>query len=679
MEVGAYYCALRYSKTDGTVTSFTPVTGSIIATSSDGTDVSDKSLTLTISSQDTDYEYFEIALIKKTKTGTSAVLLEKKPVSLGSTTITYTGDGIYEAISLEEILVPQIRYSKVGCMGQLNDALYIANLEKEPDIVDMQRYANMIKLEWVSSLVDALSLPNEVVQGKKKGFMHEEVYAFYIRYKLASGSYTVAHHIPGVAGLAAHLLSSTVGTTGGLVNALVYEVEDTITDFSASTFAGVPGTYRNKTELYPDNPNFDSSGIGGEDLRTQPVRHHKMPSLRWCKQNLYASEAAYGKSKLDLLGIRATNIIIPPEYADTIVGYEILYAKRTIDNMTVYGQSLVLYSANESTGSTVTNSTLLYSTGDNWNVNVTGQGFQIDKTNFRFHSFDLLLNRPGIQPSHLSHQYRLDTKTKIMYKQWAFPTSGSITAGKGISIFLNDRTSSAASVSTNPSSNYVNAIDKGKYVKNHSTVGDNINTYLETAYTGKLLGPQQQITFSGDILPEATDPNYMGIAVQAYLANLSDIKSDVYNSFYSQTLISAGDAVNLNTIQTFWGGDVFPSLYTFHTYGHMDRQWDVPYTGGSGEFAYPENRTRRVVHRFICETIANHSARYEITGNIYSKWFDHSTLLPYAGAFGTLYPAEYNSTVDPNQFGYTKGFEGINDFISGLIYSPYREYLYKFP
>lgn len=674
-EVGAYYFAARYYGIDGTVTSFSAVSEAIITTSTDGSEYSDKAIGLSVSNQDTSYSYLELAVIRKSKNGTKAFLIEKFPVLSGTYVHVITGEELVTEISLEEVLVPQIRYSKVGTIGQLNDALYVANLEKEPNILDMQKYANLVKIEWVSELIDAVSPPEEHINGTKKSLMHEETYAIYIRYKLASGSYTGSFIVPGVAATAANLLVSTVGVTGGLPAGLTYEVEDTISIYSTSNFSGVPGVYVNKTELYPNNDNFNSQPLGGEDLRSTPVRHHKMPSLRWCKENLYSSEADYGKTKLDLLGIRASNIIIPSEYSSLIVGYELLYAKRTIQNMTVYGQSIVLHGSNESNSSTVSNPTTLYSNGHNWNI-VEPLGFVLDNSSFRFHSFDLLFSRPAIKPAFISHQYKQTTKTRQLYTPWSFPTSGTVLDGKGISIHLADNTDADGSITAVNPLSYVNACYKNEYVKNHSTKGDLINTYLETTYSGKMLGPAQPLGFVGNVAPLGLNGT---LNTNAYLSNLCDIKSDIYNTFYSQSLISAGPSKALTDTSAFWGGDVFISLYTFHTYGYMDRDWDVPYTGGSGEFAYPENRTRRVVHRFICETIANHNARTETIGNIYSQWYDNNTLLLYNGSFATLYPAEYNSTIDPNQFGYTKGLEGVNDFVSTIIYTPYREYLYKFP
>jgi len=670
LAVGSYYVASRYYKTDGTVTSFSQVETAGVVTDENGNEYSDKAIQLIITNQDTSYKYLELAIISKVKGVTKAVLLDKLPVVPGSITAVFTGDGDYTDVSLEEVLTAQVRYEKVGTVAQLNDALYVGNLEKLPDITDMQKYANLIKLEWVSELITGTNPPHEHIIGKKKSFMHEEVYAFYIRYRFFNGSYSIAFTIPGVQLTAADSATSTVGTTGALASGLVYEVEDTITTFSASGFYGVPGAYANKTELYPDTDDFDSSMLGGEDLRNQPVRHHKMPSLRWCKEHLYSADADYGKTKLDLLGIRALNIQIPVQYANLIDGYEILYAKRTTQNMTVYGQDLVLYGSAH-TGDPVNS----FFNGHNWHVN--GATYSVDVDHARFHGFDILNTRPGIKPSHLSHQFRLRSKIQTEYHAWSYPSGGSPSEGRGFSVHLADMTDASATVVTNVLGNFVNALEDPKWVKNHTVNGVYKSTYMATALCAKLLGTPQIMASFPNSTPVTNVPATWPF-VEAYLANLCDIKENVYLSFYTQPLISAGESKLLADFSPFWGGDVFISLYTFHTYGIKDEDWDVPEYSGS-EVAYPENRQKRIVHRYVCETIGNHASRYEILGNVYSKWFAHNVLTPYNGNFSTVYPADFVNTIDPNQFGYSRGAEGVNDFRISDIFTPYREYLYKFP
>ena len=79
----------------------------------------------------------------------------------------------------------------------------------------------------------------------------------------------------------------------------------------------------------------------------------------------------------------------------------------------------------------------------------------------------------------------------------------------------------------------------------------------------------------------------------------------------------------------------------------------------------------------MCESVSNIHLRYEIPGNQYSKWYP-STSLNY-GDNETVYPEYWDRKMDPNQFGYTKDLNALNDLLSTSIFSPYREDLTKFP
>jgi len=663
LDAGAYFVALRYYKLDGTVTSFTRVYNGIAITGDGGTSISDKSVEIAITNQDTAYAFIELAIISKIGGVTSAKLLTKIPVNNVSSIVEYTGDNYFQSITLEEVLVPQVFYNKVETMGQLNDALYIGKLESEPEILDMQKYANLVELVWTSELIDMSSVPEEHKNGTKKGFMHEETYACYIRYRKTNGTFTPAFTIPGPVPISSDLLTSSQSTAGGMTPEMVYKMEDTITTFSPITFSGLTGTYQNETEVYPTDDNFDSSSVGGIDNKGQLVRHHKMPSLRFCRENLYPSETEYGKTKLDILGLQAYNVIIPPKYAGIIDGYEILYAKRTIADMTVYGQGLLLQWAKDQYNQ-------FHSNGSNTSIGTVFNGYILDATRYHFHAFDILFNKPTIQPSFVSAQYKLSS----FIKQIIDAGSSGTFDQNNPAVRLIDMMDPSAVVGTVPAQ-YVRGVANSKYLINNVVVGDYNNLFRETSLSGVLQGSTSNLPVTVGNLTTITDI-FVTVPAEAYLINLMDTKKNIYESFYAKSLVSAGNPKNLTDNSPFWGGDVFVVPYTFHTYGPVDTSDLYTQDVGTGDPLSPDVRNVRIVNRVVCETISNLYARYEITGNIYSKWFPNSTL-----TFNdvTCYPASYNLTIDPNQFGYSKGSEAINDFITSDIYNPYRDYIYKFP
>lgn len=182
----------------------------------------------------------------------------KIPAYTGSTRellITYTGLESVAAGDISEVVIDSVRYETAKTLVQLENRLYISNLESRGDL-GYQRFANHIKLDAVTEKVerfdpryfDTISLnsgysffqkeqsetewtldnrfdiysqvqskysttdpvqqekfSSEVRKGykdsklfyKKKSFRRSEVYAFYISFVLKDGTETYAYHIPG--------------------------------------------------------------------------------------------------------------------------------------------------------------------------------------------------------------------------------------------------------------------------------------------------------------------------------------------------------------------------------------------------------------------------------------------------------------------------------------------------
>jgi len=688
---GTYYVAVGYERNDGTSSPYSAVSNGTFVTPGATIGVTNKSLSITIDNADTSYDSIRVAIISRIDGKTTAVELNDfLPITGATIQLTYTGVNPSTDIAIESILTPPALYSKVGTMGQLNDALYLAELEKEPDLDDMQPYAASVILEWTSELMNALNPPEEHVTGIKKSNMHEEVYARYIRYRKARGGFTKWYVIPGpvpeAADIAASSEAAVSGYTGGSVPK--FKVEDTIHYFDPVAKTGSCGVWVNTTERYPDTVDFDATSIGGPNLRNQLVRHHKMPSLRWCKANLYQTEDDYGKTKLDLLGVRALNVRIPDKYIGIINGYELGYALRTTGNMTVLGQGALMHGATDTRNyQHALNTIPIYTTGGNftsaifhptvnffssdrgpWNDDDALQDLRLDT--MRFHAFDLLFNKPAISPTFISAQFKLHRD--IGYPQYLEDgTLDDTVPGDAPLGFLIDYTIGLKPVQI-ATGKKLRAIGSSFYLDNTVNVNQFVNLRHENTYGGTLLGTPWSIVYGNSSLRmrrgNATDYTLgMPPYEETYLINLLSLKNDIYNNFYSQMLVSSGTAKSLSDITPFWGGDTFNCDYTFHTYGRHD----AVDSEGDGF------RGKKIVRRIICESVSNIAVRYEIPGNIYSKWYPHNSIT--TGVPEQCYPTFQLRTEDPNQFGYSKDFNALNDLIDATIYSPFREYIYSFP
>ena len=158
------------------------------------------------------------------------------------------------------------------------------------------------------------------------------------------------------------------------------------------------------------------------------------------------------------------------------------------------------------------------------------------------------------------------------------------------------------------------------------------------------------------------DGDVLADIVETHLINLKSLKLDLYLNFYSQTLVAAGGIKALNDNTPFFGGDVYVCPYTFHTYGRHDSDdgWDG--------FSNSNWKGKKIVIRFVCESVSNIHLRYEIPGNEYSKWFPQTPMNPGANT----YPEFWDRNKDPNTFGYTKDLNALNDLLTTSIFSPNR-------
>ena len=470
---GTYFYSLQFQRYDGTTTQYTSIfyAGLLNQQNTLPTVSTGKALNISITNGDPTFDLVLVYIISKISGVTSAVALAPIVMLNGTANIIYTSLELDSSpATLQDILTPSVIYSQVGTIGQLNDILYIGNL-KINDYNNLQLVANNIKIAWVSSLiqgVDTLSEtyqdPNDnsplsnIYQGKTKGFQHEEIYAFYIRFILSTGETTKAFHIPGNSAITYQgsglPLSENNNPALGL-NALNLKLNNTTVvhpSFAYDDYLAYRGIIFNgsptsspsgNTGIWYSNEQYDItdpyiSKIANDGLGNYNVRLHKMPTIRYCYNNIYAPSgvspnSSYGITALDMLGVQAsgqddngnqidiltlvTNLVnknlLPVEYNSILSGYEILYAERGLGNISVMGQSLSLYNFYQQ-NTTPVNSVVFHSSLPNINsvsvrennstTPITGNNIIATYDVINFHSFDILLNKPQANYNHLSQQ-----------------------------------------------------------------------------------------------------------------------------------------------------------------------------------------------------------------------------------------------------------------------------------
>ena len=633
-------------------------------------------ITLTITNLDKRYKQIQVAFLS-TISGVTKVI-ELTPVSI-SDIVSVNYNGSYESeTSLDILFAVTPYYTNVKAITQLNDELFLANLEEfNMNKINyyMQKQALTAKLKWKSTLVSnivqqegssstSFTSNDNYLSGKYKGFAHQEVYSFFIIGNLANGRKTGAYLIANRESIPDDIIASIVGSRVG-VTAKKYQLEDTI-NFSSLDFVnntGEFGYWENEDEYYPEQ-NIEGFGNPFEDFVGKRVRHFKTPSHQLCYQNFYSdSSLNYGSKDLDVLSVIVDDFVIPSEIADYIVSYELVYAKRTQVNITNIGQSLLLVGSKQRTQTgepfNVT------STGGNFNYKAYGTDLEDDKANFmeesilRFHSFDMLFNKLAIKPdiilNQLKYKKTLNTQTVVLPINNVtdiFNNTEGLQNDKGDfdTVFYKERSiyqiidytntsKTSLNISVPVNNNLARKITNFKFAPNNSYFGDIDNRLLESCYTATLSGDNSTKLIEDEILKQTITGTENEIYFPAYeityLSNLIRIVTNVFVNFYNQELVNTGVAITDSTSQPIYGGDMFISDYSFVTYGKRDIYDTVNSAEGSNRF----------VHRFLCETASNVNLRYEKTGDIYTNFYPKSN---------GKWIRSLDKSLEPNSFGYDK-------------------------
>lgn len=569
--LGAYFITTRYINSDGTVTRYGTPSSPIFAVAQNfsaipGTSTG-KTLRITLTDIDSRYEQVQVAIIKRVNGVTTVV--ELPPVSYStSITVSYSGtEG--EDITLEEVLIPAAFYNNAGAITQLNDVLYLADIQ-EAQILNMQKYASLVKIRWQSQFIENLEASDDVRSGKIRTFKHGEVYAMYISYQLNNGQWTDAFHIPGPAPTGSDEGINALATAQGFT-AKNFQVDTVgMVGITGADNSGFTGVYVNQNEKYPTGANrkdFDSTDIGGEDLRGKAVRHHKMPTITQVRNTFYTNQASYGSKGLDALGILAENIIIPPSLIGTITGYEVFYAKRDYANSTMLSQGLAIYGATSGfTGSDI------YFTGGNYNARMLRstrastepkRELFISPKIFKLHHPDLMVNKPAIVPTFLASNLRL--KAVIGMSR---VTADTVDELNMVSDYL-AQGSVAASIYA------IRGIKDTGYILNNGSKGLIKNIKSEDGYVGSFYGTNFGINVEYAIrggrqtVGNSAAPPYE----EAHLVDAVVVKDDLYSTFNNQDLVRTDivNSLDISKPKKFsYNGDCFLVVHSYWSYGLAD-------------------------------------------------------------------------------------------------------------
>ena len=355
LRTGVYYLALAYVDEDYVSTNFLTVSNpvSIVdefdftrpTTRKDGAkdgNQTSKAIKWKITNLNTDYEFVKPVVIRKMGQAIDAYKLNDVDLQVAADRgIVFSGVEGFSAAALEEVVIDTVSYDTAKTIQQLDNVLYLGNLTGTKD-VGYQKYANAIRLkavvkpipnfDTVYATIDNLetgfgSRPvdngNNVDESrsyrwapnifKYKGYLRDEVYAFYIAFIMKDGSMSYAYHIPGREAvsfqmeeaelwtgsgtktydeLGTNLLSTGSGIEQDLMDISTYSRNFHWYDFNSGYFfnnniSGIDSGetnnmqyWQNATEFYPNTSDFevwDENGFSSS-IQDTNVRHHHFPS-----------------------------------------------------------------------------------------------------------------------------------------------------------------------------------------------------------------------------------------------------------------------------------------------------------------------------------------------------------------------------------------------------------------
>lgn len=150
-----------------------------------------KSFKIQISNLNTDFKYFNLAVLKTINNVTSAYLVETFEINSSKFEYIYTGvdKNLQADLSIDEIIEKRPYYNKAKITAENNGYLFMANLE-EDRILNLQPVVNEIPLRWQTVEATDGDYANPIFAQNYVGYLGDEVYAFGIAFTKKNGKQT---------------------------------------------------------------------------------------------------------------------------------------------------------------------------------------------------------------------------------------------------------------------------------------------------------------------------------------------------------------------------------------------------------------------------------------------------------------------------------------------------------
>ena len=323
-----------------------------------------------------------------------------------------------------------------------------------------------------------------------------------------------------------------------------------------------------------------------------------------------------GNATTKLLCVSFENIQIPATIVDKVQAYEIFYAERNASNRTVQGQSMVTFGS-DYVFNTRNNSSLDGTVACNATQVGVGRTATVNKFRARFHSFDMLRDKPAVEGIYMHNQLILQGTMNVLENvtegrndpDWWSGYSGTVD-------YLTDLTNLAYP----DDDNRIRKLDNPRYVPVNTKMPDTLNNYWgEECIEAQINNENSVLSLAiGSYALVSSD----AVSLYTYIADLKTYKEDVYRAFTEQTLVSTGQINRIEFVGSYstgsvYGGDARLSKLSMRLTAPFDNNSSgADYSNYSGEneiSLYHGNESVRIVHSYPVYNAANSSLRHKGT------------------------------------------------------------------
>lgn len=286
----------------------------------------------------------------------------------------------YTEIPVEDLAFINLSVDKVNTMTLENNQVFIgAFTTKESEEDNIQKYVNKLELKIRGITVDKYNNHSSKPLYLDSKFNHpsllpNEVYSFKLKAKRLDGSYTDSFHIPNNDIRDNITVSADDLLEYGLSNLEIKTYKKFQIFNNAFLESRIDtnnhiykcGTFLSE-DTYPEVDDYNSTDIGGEDLRGQKVRYHRMPTTRMIT-NAKRDGALNNVSKDSvpyMLFPFITNLedVFPKEILDKYQSFTLEIVKRNKSNSLIQDTGVLvrnsLFTYNEKDIQSITNSVLV--------------------------------------------------------------------------------------------------------------------------------------------------------------------------------------------------------------------------------------------------------------------------------------------------------------------------------